>query len=89
MQLAKVSLTIYFFCNTISFLASGNCLNVTSLSDVDGSVLRDDRNTTCITIQNVRGVTQLLDIQLMSGCRNKVENNQVRFGMVFKRSLIK
>ena len=62
----------------IQILASGNCLNVTSLSDVEGSVLSDNLDTTCFAIPTVAGVTPLVEIQLTSNCRDTVENDQVR-----------
>ena len=62
----------------IQILASGNCLTVTSLRDVDGLVLNDNLDTTCFAIPTVAGGTPLVEIQLTSNCRDTVENNQVR-----------
>ena len=61
----------------IKILVSGNCLTLTPLSDVDGSVLFDDRDETYLTIPNVKGVTPLVEIQLTSNCTDAVENNRV------------
>ena len=59
------------------FLASEDCLTLTSLHAVSRSVLHDGQDATCFTIPEVKGVTPLQKIELTQECRNRVENNQV------------
>ena len=63
----------------INIVAAEQCLTFTSLNDFGGSVLHDGQDATCFTFPRFKGVTPLLEIELTSDCRDRVENNQVCF----------